>query len=63
MSDIVERLRDGVERKASGHSALWDSIMAEAADEIERLTAEKERLRAAYHTYRDASLSAYDPAK
>ncbi len=37
MSDIVERLRDGVAREASGHSALWDSIMAEAADEIEGL--------------------------
>ena len=37
MSDLIERLRDGVQREASGKSALWDSIMAEAADEIERL--------------------------
>lgn len=47
MSDLVERLRDGVRREASGHSALWDSIMAEAADEIERLTAEVSKYREA----------------
>mgnify|MGYP001826497441 CR=1 FL=1 len=34
---LIERLRDGAARKASGHSALWDALMTEAADRIEEL--------------------------
>jgi len=46
MDDLIDRLRDGVERQASGKSALWDSIMKEAADEIERQAKRIEELEA-----------------
>jgi cell shape-determining protein MreC len=52
VSDLIERLRDGAAREASGKSALWDSLMTEAADALEakdkriaELEAENERLR------------------
>jgi hypothetical protein len=41
MSDIVERLRQGEDEGVDG----WWSVMAEAANEIERLRAENEKLR------------------
>jgi Tfp pilus assembly protein PilO len=44
MSDIVERLRQGETEGVDG----WWSVMAEAANEIERLRAENENLRAAF---------------
>ena len=43
MSDIVERLRQGEDEGVDG----WWSVMAEAANEIERLRAENEKLREA----------------
>ena len=46
MSDIVERLREG---EAEGVDGWW-FVMAEAANEIERLRAENEKLRDAYDT-------------
>jgi hypothetical protein len=42
MTDIVERLRD-----PSKGSPRWGDTMNEAADEIERLLAERDRLREA----------------
>ena len=44
MTDIVERLREG-----EGVDGWW-FVMAEAANEIERLRAENEKLRDAYDT-------------
>ena len=46
MSDIVERLREGETEGVDG----WWFVMAEAANEIERLRAENEKLRDAYDT-------------
>jgi len=43
MSDIVERLREGETEGVDG----WWSVMAGAANEIERLRAENEKLREA----------------
>ena len=51
MTDIVEKLRD-----PSKGSPRWGDTMAEAADEIERLRAERDRLREALRLA-DAALS------
>ena len=48
---------------ANGHCDELKEIVTKMQLRIEELEAENERLRAAYHTYRDASLSAYEPAK
>jgi hypothetical protein len=48
MTDIVERLRD-----PSKGSPRWGDTMSEAADEIERLRAERDRMREALAEWRD----------
>lgn len=54
MSDIVERLRDDQpgERQCVREARMdLGGLLMEAADEIERLRAENEKLRAAFQKY------------
>ena len=55
MTDIVERLKWRA-KNTSSPSATTPMMCAEAADEIERLRAENEKLRAALHDSREGSL-------
>jgi len=55
MIDIVERLRQGEDEGVDG----WWSVMAEAANEIERLRAENEKLREALKPFADAVTDEY----
>lgn len=58
MSDIVERLREG---RTDGTALRWavTDIHREAADEIERLRAEVERLKKRVSWQRDQTVRAY----
>ena len=55
MSDIVETLRKGEAESVDG----WWFVMAEAANEIERLRAENEKLREALKPFADAVTDEY----
>lgn len=60
MSDIVKRLRAEVERVALCIDRDHDDLCAEAADEIERLRAERDRMRAALRNAGDV-IENYSP--